>query len=123
MHYIDMDAGCGGSELSESDTLILQSVQVLTEHMKVLSDETKSLAREGLTLGGELERMATQVDQNLASPSHTPSPVCYLEGQKALCKFSCNADCVVHQRTKPAVVHQASQVGRYSFAIRKTLIS
>ncbi|XP_071807055.1 ATP-binding cassette sub-family G member 4-like isoform X2 [Asterias amurensis] len=110
MHYIDMDTDCGGSELSESDTLILQSVQVLTEHMKVLSDETKSLAREGLSLGGELERMATQVDQNLASPSHTPSPVCYLEGQKALCKFSCNADCVVHQRTKPAMVHQASQV-------------
>ncbi|XP_072049420.1 ATP-binding cassette subfamily G member 4-like isoform X2 [Amphiura filiformis] len=42
--------------------LILQSVQALTSQMQSLSAETKRLAQEELTLRGELERVANQVD-------------------------------------------------------------
>lgn len=42
--------------------LLLQSVQALTNQIQTLASETKLLAQEELTLRGELERVANQVD-------------------------------------------------------------
>ena len=47
---------------ADSDELV-QSVKTLTTQIKALTDNTKQLALEGLSLRNELERVADQVDQ------------------------------------------------------------
>ncbi|XP_072165976.1 ATP-binding cassette subfamily G member 4-like [Diadema setosum] len=48
---------------SESSDELVQSVKSLTTQIKQLTDNTKRLAQEGLSLRNELERVADQVDQ------------------------------------------------------------
>ncbi|XP_022107453.1 ATP-binding cassette sub-family G member 1-like isoform X2 [Acanthaster planci] len=112
----------------ESDAAILQSVQALTEHMQLLSDETRSLAREGLTLRGELERVASQVAadhhgaQNLTNAGAcTPSPNqaghCCVQGQarSLVCKLNGSGEdcaCDFHHRVNKPVVLQLSQASQ-----------
>ncbi|XP_038062672.1 ATP-binding cassette sub-family G member 4-like isoform X2 [Patiria miniata] len=115
--HVEMEMADSVTGTWESDDVILQSVQALTEHMKLLSDETKSLAREGFTLRGELERVASQVDSkahNLATGMTSSNQVghCRLQGHRSLCKSDGGGECAcdVRHRVKPVVIDQASQV-------------